>query len=44
MSDFRRMRWTYPGKPNSVPKKNLQPRISMITAVDDTGEVYIALL
>jgi len=44
MSDFRRMRWAPIGKSNSVPKKNLQPRISMIVALDSAGQVYASLL
>jgi hypothetical protein len=44
MSDFRRMKWCSTGRSNSVPKKNLQPRISMITSLDTTGSVMLSLL
>ena len=44
MSDFRRMKWTPRGKVNSVAKKNLQPRISLIVAMDSTGAVYLSML
>ena len=44
MSDFRRMKWQYRGKPNSVAKKQIQPRISMIVGLDTNGTVITALL
>ena len=44
MSDFRRMKWTRTGKSNSVAKKNLVPRVSMITALDTEGSVMVSLL
>ena len=44
MSDFKKMRWSPIGKSNSAPKKNLQPRISMIAALDSHGQVYTSLL
>ena len=37
MTDFNRMKWSEPGRPNSVPKKMLQPRISMIAGLDSNG-------
>ena len=41
--DYRRLHWR-PYKTNySLPVKKLQPRISMITAVDSNGNVYISL-
>ena len=43
MSDFRKMSWSAAGKSNSVPKKQIQPRVSMITGLDSHGEVYLAL-
>ena len=43
MTDSRRMKWCRIGKPNSVPKKNVMPRISMLTALDSTGQLYVAL-
>ena len=44
MSDFRRMRWEIPGLPNSVAKKQVTPRISMIAALDTSGAVYMSLM
>ena len=37
MTDFRRKKWTLPDMPNGIPKKNVQPRISMIVGVDTNG-------
>ena len=43
MSDFRRMHWR-PYKSNySIKTKQVQPRISMITAVDQLGNVFLCL-
>ena len=39
MTDFRRMSWALPGRSNSVPKKNMVPRISMVVALDTLGKV-----
>ena len=44
MSDFRRRRWTFPGGGNSVAKKQITPRISMIAALDTDGNSYMALM
>ena len=44
MSDFRRMKWTFMDRPDSVKKKQMQPRISMITGLDSTGKVFFSLL
>ena len=44
MSDFRRRKWTFLKRPDSVPKKNVQPRLSMIAALDTSGAVHISLL
>jgi len=43
ITDFRRMKWQLPGRSNSVPKKNMQPRISMITGIGSNGELYLTL-
>jgi len=43
MEDFRRMKWQAPDSTNSVPKKLWHPRISLILALDNRGESYIAL-
>ena len=37
MTDFRRMKWCAQGSSNSKPKKNMQPRVTMITALDTQG-------
>ena len=44
MSDFRYMKWKAPGKPNSVPKKMIAPRISMILGLDSNGSMIMSLL
>ena len=43
MSDFRKMHWRPIDRNYSVKMKVLQPRISMITAVDKLGNVWICL-
>jgi len=43
MEDFRRRKWQQPHTTNSLAKKNWQPRISMLLALDNYGESYIAL-
>ena len=43
ITDNRKMRWAMPGKSNSVRKKQLQPRISMVVGLDSHGFVYTAL-
>jgi len=44
MTDFRRMSWALPGRSNSIAKKNVVPRISMVAALDSKGGVKITLL
>jgi hypothetical protein len=44
MTDFRNMSWALPGRSNSVKKKNVIPRISMVVALDSEGGVKITLL
>ena len=36
-TDFRRRKWSFIHQPDSVAKKNVQPRISMIAALTSTG-------
>ena len=43
MTDFRKMHWRPIDRNYSVKMKVLQPRISMITAVDKLGNVWICL-
>ena len=43
MEDYRKMKWRVPGTTNSVAKKLWAPRISLILALDNYGESYIAL-
>jgi transposase len=43
MTDFRRMHWRPTDRNWSVKAKALQPRISMITAVDKLGNVWVCL-
>lgn len=44
MSDFRRMKWKVKGSTNSVPKLQVQPRMSMILGLDTTGSIYLTLM
>ena len=44
MSDFRRRKWTFMDRPDSVKKKQVQPRVSMITGLDTRGSLYISLV
>ena len=43
MSDFRRRKWQSPASKNSVAAFQMTPRVTMLTAVDTTGNVYLAL-
>ena len=43
MSDFRRMKWQAPGSNNSVPAFQMAPRVTMLTACDTLGNVYVSL-
>lgn len=43
-TDFRRFKWCSKGENNSSPTKQMQPRISMITALDTRGKVYMSLV
>lgn len=44
MTDFRRMKWREKGTTNSVPAKQVVPRISMILALDMKGSVFLTLV
>ena len=44
MSNFLRMKWSLPGSGDSMPKKQVQPRISMITGLDTHGSMYLSLI
>ena len=43
MEDFRRRKWQAPGSTNSVAKRLWSPRISLMLAIDNFGESYVAL-
>jgi hypothetical protein len=43
MEDFRRMKWQPPLNSNFVGKKLWQPRISLLLALDNYGESYVAV-
>ena len=43
MADFRRRKWQAPGSKNSVGAFQMTPRVSMLTAVDSLGNLYLAL-
>ena len=42
-SDYRRMKWRPKYSTNSIPIVQLNPRISMIVAMDTLGSVYLSL-
>ena len=42
-TDFRRRKWSKRGQKSTLPKKTLQPRISLIVSVDTEGNVYYAV-
>ena len=42
-SDYRRMKWRPRYSTNSLPIVQLQPRITMIIALDTLGNVYLTL-
>ena len=42
-TDFRRMMWHEKGKSCSLPKKALNPRISLTVAIDTEGAVFYSL-
>ena len=44
MTNFLRMKWALPGSGASMPKKQVQPRISMIAGVDTHGSMYLSLI
>ena len=44
MTDFRRRKWQAPNTNNSVAVLQTADRISMITALDSKGSVYLSLL
>ena len=44
MTDFRRMKWRPYGSTNSVARKMVVPRVSMIVGLDTDGEVYLSLI
>ena len=43
-TDFRRRKWQVRGRPSSVPKMQVAPRISLILALDTLGSVYMSLV
>ena len=44
MSDFRKRKWQAPGTQNSWPLVEIRPRVSMITAMDTQGKLYLTLV
>ena len=42
-TDYRRRKWGVRGSNNSLPVKNLQPRLSLILALDTTGTIYYSI-
>ena len=43
MSDWRRRKWQAPDSNNSVKAFQVTPRVTMLTAIDTLGNLYIAL-
>ncbi len=41
--DYRRKKWRQHGTTNSIPTKQINPRISLIAAMDTEGLVYLSL-
>ena len=41
-TDFRRMKWRQRGETNSLPCRQVNPRVSLLTAIDTSGRVYFA--
>ena len=41
--DFRRRKWCIRGQRNSVAFRTVQPRLSVLCAIDTNGSVYLAL-
>ena len=44
MTDFRRRKWSFLGRSDSKPQKQMQPRISLIVGLDTNGSLYLSLL
>ena len=44
MSDFRTMKWRAHGTTNSIPKTQMQPRITMFIGLDTLGQTYLSLI
>ena len=42
--DFRRCKWRARGASNSLSSKGVQPRLSLIVAIDNFGELYMSLI
>jgi len=42
-NDYRRMKWRPRGETNSLGERSIAPRISVLVAMDQFGEVYMAL-
>ena len=43
VADYRKMKWGFKGQNNNLPKKSMNPRISMIVGIDTLGNVYFTL-
>ena len=43
VSDFRKRKWNRKSESNSQPKHIISPRLTLISAVDTDGEVYLSL-
>ena len=43
MCDYRSMKWQAPGTNNSISKKQLTPRVSLIVGLDLNGEIFLSV-
>ena len=41
--NFQRRKWRLPGTTNSLPDKEIKPRISLIVGIDTEGDTYVTL-
>ena len=42
-TDLRSMKWGFKGQNNNLAKKSINPRISLIVAIDTLGNIYYSL-
>ena len=42
--DFRRLKWRRRGESNTISSKDVLPRLSMLAAIDNYGEIYFSIV